>query len=45
MVALVTLANFSGHGRAIVFLIVASLIVLLALAACFIENSSSKSDK
>ncbi len=39
------LANFAGHGRAVVFLLVAGVIVLLTLVACFIGGSASGSDK
>jgi hypothetical protein len=41
----VMLAHFAGHGRAIAFLVVAGLIVLVTLAACFVGSSTSESDK
>jgi hypothetical protein len=41
----VFLANFAGHGRAIGFLIVAGVILLLMLLACFVGGSSSESGK
>jgi hypothetical protein len=45
MYKVVMLANFAGHGKAIAFLLVAGLIVLLTLAACFIGSFTSGPDR